>query len=197
MFTGLITDIGKVRALSRGGDLRLEIATKYDMTEVAIGASIACSGACLTVIEKGDDWFAVEVSEESISKTTIGDWVVGRSINLERSLRIGEELGGHLVFGHADGIVEVRERRGEGDSIRFIFEAPADLARFIAPKGCVALDGVSLTINEVDGTQFGVNIIPHTADATTMGALAPGDRLNLEVDMLARYVARLLEGGKE
>jgi riboflavin synthase len=197
MFTGLVTDVGTIRSIVGAGDRQIEIATSYPIAEIAIGASIACSGVCLTAVELGDDWFAVEASEETLSKTSVGDWAAQRRINLERSLRIGDELGGHLVFGHVDGVATVADRRPDGDSIRFTIQAPAELAAFIASKGSIALDGVSLTVNEVDGTRFGVNIIPHTAEATTFGELEAGSRVNLEVDMLARYVARQLESRKE
>lgn len=196
MFTGLITDVGRVRAVTSVGDRRIEIETSFPIAEIELGASIACSGVCLTAIEFGDNWFAVEASEETTSKTTVGDWQAGDALNLERSLRIGDELGGHLVFGHVDGVAEIAERRRDGDSIRFSILAPDDLAPYIASKGSVALSGVSLTVNEVDGNRFGVNIIPHTADATTLGNLSAGDRVNLEIDMLARYVARQLEARK-
>ena len=196
MFTGLITDVGRVRAVTSVGDRRIEIETSFPIAEIELGASIACSGVCLTAIEFGDNWFAVEASEETTSKTTVGDWQAGDALNLERSLRIGDELGGHLVFGHVDGVAKIAERRTDGDSIRFSILAPGDLAPYIASKGSVALSGVSLTVNEVDGNRFGVNIIPHTADATTLGKLSAGDRVNLEVDMLARYVARQLEARK-
>lgn len=196
MFTGLITDVGRVRAVTSAGDRRIEIETSFPIAEIGLGASIACSGVCLTAIEFGDNWFAVEASEETTSKTTVGDWQAGDALNLERSLRIGDELGGHLVFGHVDGVAEIAERRRDGDSIRFSILAPDDLAPYIASKGSVALSGVSLTVNEVDGNRFGVNIIPHTADATTLGKLSAGDRVNLEIDMLARYVARQLEARK-
>lgn len=196
MFTGLITDVGRVRAVTSVGDRRIEIETSFPITEIELGASIACSGVCLTAIEFGDNWFAVEASEETTSKTTVGDWQAGDALNLERSLRIGDELGGHLVFGHVDGVAKIAERRTEGDSIRLSILAPDDLAPYIASKGSVALSGVSLTVNEVDGNRFGVNIIPHTADATTLGNLSAGDRVNLEIDMLARYVARQLEARK-
>ena len=196
MFTGLITDVGRVRAVTSVGDRRIEIETSFPIAEIELGASIACSGVCLTAIEFGDNWFAVEASEETTSKTTVGDWQAGDALNLERSLRIGDELGGHLVFGHVDGVAEIAERRRDGDSIRFSILAPDDLAPYIASKGSVALSGVSLTVNEVDGNRFGVNIIPHTADATTLGKLSAGDRVNLEIDMLARYVARQLEARK-
>ena len=196
MFTGLITDVGRVRAVTSVGDRRIEIETSFPIAEIELGASIACSGVCLTAIEFGDNWFAVEASEETTSKTTVGDWQAGDALNLERSLQIGDELGGHLVFGHVDGVAKIAERRTDGDSIRFSILAPGDLAPYIASKGSVALSGVSLTVNEVDGNRFGVNIIPHTADATTLGKLSAGDRVNLEVDMLARYVARQLEAQK-
>ena len=196
MFTGLITDVGRVRAVTSAGDRRIEIETSFPIAEIELGASIACSGVCLTAIEFGDNWFAVEASEETTSKTTVGDWQAGDALNLERSLRIGDELGGHLVFGHVDGVAKIAERRTDGDRIRFSILAPDDLAPYIASKGSVALSGVSLTVNEVDGNRFGVNIIPHTADATTLGKLSAGDRVNLEIDMLARYVARQLEARK-
>lgn len=191
MFTGLITDIGEVRSVDRSGDTRFVVGTGYDLTQIEIGASIAHSGACLTVVEKGADWFVVDVSKETLDCTTLGGWQQGRRINLERALCLGAELGGHLVQGHVDGVATVTERRPDGDSIRFSFEAPAELARFIARKGSIALDGISLTVNEVDGTSFGVNIIPHTAEHTTLGSTQVGDKVNLEVDLLARYVARL------
>ncbi|MDP7392759.1 MAG: riboflavin synthase [Alphaproteobacteria bacterium] len=196
MFTGLITDVGRVQAVTSVGDRRIEIETSFPIAEIGLGASIACSGVCLTAIEFGDNWFAVEASEETTSKTTVGDWQAGDAVNLERSLRIGDELGGHLVFGHVDGVAKIAERRTDGDSIRFSILAPDDLAPYIASKGSVALSGVSLTVNEIDGNRFGVNIIPHTADATTLGKLSAGDRVNLEIDMLARYVARQLEARK-
>ncbi len=193
MFTGIITDIGRVQAVERRGDTRFTIGTSFDMDAVPIGASIACNGVCLTVVEKGGGWFAIEASAETLSKTTLGAWGEGTPINLERSLRLGDELGGHLVYGHVDGVATVAGIRPEGDSLRFTFEAPADLARYVAPKGSVALDGVSLTVNEVEGPRFGINIIPHTQTATTFGELKTGDRVNMEVDMLARYVARLMD----
>jgi len=191
MFTGLISDIGVLREVTKAADSQFIIDTRYDMAAVKIGASIACSGACLTVTRKDDGWFSVDVSAETLACTTLGGWRAGKRINLEKSLRLGAELGGHLVQGHVDGRATVTARRPDGDSLRFEFEAPAELARFIARKGSVALDGVSLTVNAVDGTGFGVNIIPHTARETTFGALAAGDQVNLEVDLLARYVARL------
>jgi len=194
MFTGLITDIGEVRSVDRSGDVRFVIGTCYEMGAVDIGASIAHSGACLTVVEKGEDWFAVDVSQETVDCTTLGAWEPGWRINLEQSLRLGAELGGHLVQGHVDGVAVVTARQPDGDSIRFSFEAPDDLARYIARKGSVALDGISLTVNEVEGCAFGVNIIPHTAKHTTLGTTQCGDKVNLEVDLLARYVARLQYG---
>jgi riboflavin synthase len=197
MFTGIVTDIGEVVAVERRGDARLRIATGYDVGGIDIGASIACDGACLTVVDKGvrdgRGWFAVDASAETLSRTTLGDWAAGRRINLERALRLGDELGGHIVSGHVDGLAEVLSATPEGDSVRYRFRAPANLARFIAEKGSVALNGTSLTVNEVEGCVFGVNIIPHTATVTTWGAVAPGDRLNLEIDLMARYVARLAE----
>jgi len=191
MFTGLINDIGVLREVGMAADPQFIIDTRFQMAAVEIGASIACSGACLTVTQKGDGWFSADVSAETLACTTLGGWRAGQPINLEKSLRLGAELGGHLVQGHVDGVATVTARRTDGDSLRFEFEAPAELARFIARKGSVALDGVSLTVNIVDGTGFGVNIIPHTARKTTFGALAAGDQVNLEVDLLARYVARL------
>ncbi len=195
MFTGIITDLGRVEAVVPAGesDSRFRIATTYDLSEVEIGASIACSGCCLTVVEKGGGSFAVDVSGETLSKTNLGDWQVGHRVNLERSLKVGDELGGHLVYGHVDSVAEIVGSQPEGGSVRWRFRAPGELARFIAPKGSVALDGVSLTVNEVEGREFGVNIIPHTAAVTSFGAYQVGDRVNLEIDVLARYVARLRE----
>jgi riboflavin synthase len=195
MFTGIITDIGRIAEIEHRGDLRLTIETRYDLSQVAMGASIASNGVCLTVIEKLAGAYRVDVSAETIAKTTVGDWVVGTPVNLERSLKLGDELGGHLVYGHVDGIVTVLSVTPDGDSHRWRFQAPANLARYIAAKGSVALNGVSLTVNEVEGDVFGVNIIPHTAQETTFGLIGAGARVNLEVDMLARYVARLV--GKE
>lgn len=194
MFTGIVTDLGEVLAAERkpDGDLRLELKTAWDTAAVALGASVACSGVCLTVVERGPGRLAFDVSAETLSKTTIGAWTPGRRVNLERSLRLGDELGGHLVYGHVDGLAEVAAIRPEGDSRRYDFEVEPTLLRFLAPKGSIALDGVSLTVNEVGREGFGVNIIPHTAEVTTFGGYAPGDRVNLEIDMLARYVARLL-----
>ena len=192
MFTGIITDVGRVRSIERSGDTRFTIETVFDMETVPIGASIANNGVCLTVVDKGPGWFAVQASGETLSKTTLGGWAEGTRVNLERAMKLGDELGGHIVSGHVDGVAAVVEVRPDGESVRLTFEAPADLAKFVAPKGSVALDGVSLTVNEVDGARFGVNIIPHTQIATTFGQLKPGDRVNLEIDMLARYVARLV-----
>ncbi len=193
MFTGIITDVGEVRAVENAGDTHFTIATGYDTGAIAIGASIACSGPCLTVVETGDDWFHVTVSAETLARTTMADWRVGQRVNLERALKVGDELGGHIVSGHIDGIATVVDKRAEGESERFSIEAPEDLARYIASKGSLTLDGVSLTVNEVNGAVFGVNIIPHTAEHTTFGAFEPGTRINLEIDMLARYVARLAD----
>ncbi|MBV5336116.1 riboflavin synthase [bacterium] len=192
MFTGIITDVGTVRAVDRQGEARFEINTAFHLDDVAIGASIAHSGVCLTVVEKGAGWFAVQASGETLSKTTLGDWSAGTPVNLERAMKLGDELGGHIVSGHVDGVATVTEIRPDGESVRFTFESPAELERYVAPKGSVALDGVSLTVNEVDGRRFGVNIIPHTQHATTFGRLQAGDRVNMEIDMLARYVARLV-----
>lgn len=198
MFTGIVTDIGRLRACvpaNSSRDTRFAIDTRFPVQEIAIGASICCAGACLTVVEKGADWFAVDASAETLDKTTLGDWRTGTPVNLERPLRTGDELGGHIVGGHVDGIATVVERRAESGSMRFVFELDGDLGRYIAPKGSVALDGVSLTVNEVEDragrTRFGVNIIPHTQEKTTFGTCRPGMRVNVEVDMLARYVSRL------
>jgi riboflavin synthase len=202
MFTGIITDIGRVRAVeAEGGDRRFVIAAGFDMEAILIGASIACSGICLTVVERGVEkgseaaggWFAADVSGETLTRTTAADWREGRRINLERSLKLGDELGGHLVYGHVDGIAHIVERREEGESSRFVFEAPAEFARYLAPKGSVTLDGVALTINEVEGRRFGINVIGHTLRCTTLGGAAPEDKVNIEVDAIARYVAHLLE----
>ncbi|NUB43928.1 riboflavin synthase [Fertoebacter nigrum] len=199
MFTGIITDIGQVLELEQRGDLRARIGTAYDVAGIDIGASIACDGVCLTVVALGDapqGWFDVQISAETLSKTTIGRWGPGSRINLERALKVGDELGGHIVSGHVDGLAEVVAARAEGDSTRVTFRAPHALAGFIAPKGSVALNGTSLTVNEVDGTDFGINFIPHTQKVTTWGAVALGDAVNLEVDTMARYVARLREWGQ-
>jgi riboflavin synthase len=197
MFTGIVTDVGRVRHIEKRGDTHVVIGTNYDVSGVEIGASIACSGICLTVVDKGtakDRWFSVTASGETLSKTTLGHWKVGDPVNLERPLRVGDEFGGHIVSGHVDGAAEVKLVASEGESTRMVFEAPMALAKFIAPKGSVALDGVSLTVNEVDGVRFGVNIIPHTFKVTTFGKLKPGMKVNVEIDLLARYVARLVKG---
>jgi riboflavin synthase len=197
MFTGIITALGTVRAikpLGDGHDMRLVITAPWpDTGSIAIGASIACSGCCLTAVEVGDDWFAVDASAESLSKTRLGVWRVGSQVNLERSLRMGDELGGHLVSGHVDGVGKALTATPENGSTRWRFAVPHALSRFIAVKGSVAVDGVSLTVNEIEGDTFGVNVIPHTAAVTGFGTLAPGDAVNIEIDMLARYVARLAE----
>ena len=193
MFTGIVTDIGTIIALEQAGDLRARIRTGYDTAGIDIGASIASDGVCLTVIALGPDWYEVQISAETVARTNLDTWREGMRINLERALRVGDELGGHIVSGHVDGVAEVVALREEGESTRFTFRAPAALARFIAPKGSVALNGTSLTVNEVDGDRFGVNIIPHTKAATTWGERRQGDRVNLEIDTLARYVARLAE----
>ena len=192
MFTGIITDLGRVRRLHRGDLAELTIATAFDTSAIPLGASIACSGVCLTVVGVAPGEFSVQASAETLACTAIGEWEEGTSVNLEKSLRVGDELGGHLVAGHVDGIVRIGERRPEADSVRFVFEAPEELASFIAPKGSVAIDGVSLTVNEVLGARFGVNIIPHTLGCTNFGRASPGQRMNLEIDLIARYVARLL-----
>ncbi len=194
MFTGIISDIGTVAAREGG---RFTIRCGYPAASIALGASIACEGACLTAtsVEAAGSGcvFTVDVSNETLSKTTLGDWRAGRRINLERALKAGDELGGHMVSGHVDGVARIVSVRSDGDSQRFLVEVPVDLARYIAPKGSVALDGISLTVIEVDGARFGVNIIPHTLTHTTLGDKKPSDRVNLEVDVFARYVARALE----
>ena len=193
MFTGIITDQGTIRTLNQQGDLRARIGCGYDMGTIALGASIACDGVCLTVIEKGSDWFDVQISAETVSKTNLPDWATGRTVNLERALKVGDELGGHIVSGHVDGIAHITAVQDDGDSTRVTLAAPEALARFIAPKGSVALNGASLTVNEVDGHSFGINFIPHTKEVTTWGRAAVGDAVNLEIDTMARYVARLRE----
>ncbi len=193
MFTGIITDLGRVRRIDRDGETRFEIATAYETAGIPLGSSIACNGCCLTVVETGPDWFAVQASTETLGVTTLGAWAEGTPVNLERALALGDELGGHIVSGHVDGLARVVERHPDGESFRFSFEVPDSLKGLIAGKGSVALDGVSLTVNAVEDTRFGVNIIPHTVSVTTFGVLAPGDDVNLEIDMLARYVARLLD----
>lgn len=193
MFTGIITDIGEIRELEQRGDLRARIGTNYDTSTIDLGASIASDGVCLTVVEIGDDWYDVEISAETLDKTNIGRnfWCIGKRVNLERALKVGDELGGHIVSGHVDGVAEVISITDEGDSTRVTLRAPEDLAKYIAPKGSVALNGTSLTVNEVNGCDFGINFIPHTKDVTTWGDVEVGQRINLEIDTLARYVARL------
>jgi riboflavin synthase len=193
MFTGIVTDVGRVVSVADPGDRRFVLETRFDTGSIDIGASIACAGCCLTVVETAPGRFAVDASAETLSVTTLGDWRVGTEVNLERALRLGDELGGHLVSGHVDGVGRVDSVREEGASHRIVFEAPAGLARFVAAKGSIAVDGVSLTVNEVDGRRFGANIIPHTWTRTTFRRLAAGSRVNLEIDLLARYVARLME----
>jgi riboflavin synthase len=194
MFTGIVTDIGTVRQITRGnGGAILTIATAWDTDAIALGASIGCAGVCLTVVSRGPGAFTAEASIETLACSTLGDWREGSRVNLEQAMKLGDEMGGHLVLGHVDGVARIAERRPDGDSVRFSFEAPADLAAFVAPKGSVALDGVSLTVNEVDGAVFGVNIIPHTLAHTTFDTAAPGTRMNLEIDLIARYVGRLLD----
>jgi riboflavin synthase len=197
MFTGIVTALGTVRSiapLGSGQDMRLAITAPWpDTASIAIGASIGCSGCCLTAIELGPDWFAADASAETLSKTTLGRWRAGTQVNLERSLRLGDELGGHLVSGHVDGVAEALSADPEHGSTRWIFRVPPALSRFIAVKGSIAVDGVSLTVNEVTADTFGVNIIPHTATVTGFGSLLPGGAVNIEIDMLARYVARLAE----
>jgi riboflavin synthase len=198
MFTGIVTDIGEVMEISRAGDLRARIGTAYDVGGIDLGASIACDGVCLTVVATGTaprGWFDVQVSAETLDKTNLGTWAPGRRINLERALRVGDELGGHIVSGHVDGVARVTGLRPEGASLRLTFRAPEALARFIAPKGSVALNGTSLTVNEVEGCAFGINLIPHTQAVTTWGRVAEGEDVNLEIDTMARYVARLREWG--
>ena len=195
MFTGIVTDIGTVRSVERRGDLRAIVECGYDMDGVDLGASIACAGVCLTVVDKGDDWFAVDISAETLSRTAQGRFTEGRRLNLERALKVGDELGGHIVTGHIDGIGEVVECADEGDSRRVTIQVSSDLSPYVAAKGSITVDGVSLTVNDVvdgdRGTRFSLNIIPHTAGATTLGALEAGSAVNLEIDVLARYLARM------
>jgi riboflavin synthase len=194
MFTGIVTDVGRVRSVRETNrDRRFEIETSFDLDTLAIGASISHAGCCLTVVEKGADWFAVEVSGETLGLTTLDAWMEGRRINLERAARVGDELGGHIVSGHVDGIGEVLSVEAEGGSHRVRIRAPRPLHRFIAPKGSITVEGVSLTVNGVEDDVFGVNLIPHTWEVTTLGELKPGSRVNLEIDMLARYLARFQE----
>ncbi len=192
MFTGIIQDIGTITAIDQQGDRRVTISTCMPLGDVTLGASIACSGVCLTVIDIHSQQFTVQVSTETLSKTNALHWQVGTKLNLERALRLGDELGGHMLSGHVDGVAYVADRRPDGDSVRLQFDAPPEFTRFLAPKGSVALDGISLTINEVEGPRFGVNIIPHTQQATTLGHCKVGDPVNFEIDMIARYVDRLL-----
>lgn len=202
MFTGIITALGEIRSVApigQGQDMRLTIGAPpgflsgAEAPPVALGASIACSGCCLTAVALDGDGFGADVSAETLSRTTLGRWRPGTRVNLERSLRLGDELGGHIVSGHVDGLGELVSATPENGSVRLLFRVPDALARLVAPKGSVGVDGVSLTVNEVRGSAFGVNVIPHTASATTLGALSPGDKVNIEIDMLARYVARLVE----
>ena len=203
MFTGIITDIGRIESIEPAGDTKFVIATAYDTAAIAIGASICCSGICLTVVDKGSaavdavegvaGWFAVTASAETLACSNLGDWASGGLVNLERALKVGDELGGHIVSGHVDGVVEIYGIEKDGDSLRFRFTHGEDLAPYIAPKGSVCLNGVSLTVNEVDDSGFGINIIPHTQEMTTFGAAKVGNRVNLEIDVLARYVARLAQ----
>jgi len=194
MFTGIVTDVGRIRAVrDTNRDRRIEVETAYDLSTIPLGASIAHAGCCLTVVDKGEGWFAVEVSGESLAITTLGGWREGTRVNLERPTRVGDELGGHIVSGHVDGVGQVVSVEPEGGSRRIRIRAPRPLHRFIAPKGSIAVEGVSLTVNEVEDDVFGVNIIPHTWDVTTLGELAPGHPVNLEIDMLARYLARWQE----
>lgn len=193
MFTGIVTDLGRVRAVQRRGDTRIEIETGYDTAEIDIGASIACSGPCLTVVDRGPGWFAVAASAETMARTTLAGWQVGTAVNLERSLRVGDEIGGHIVSGHVDGTARILDTLPEGGSVRFTFEAPEGFGPYVVPKGSIALDGVSLTVNETAGRRFGVNIIGHTRARTTFGRLGAGHRVNFEVDTIARYVARLVD----
>ena len=195
MFTGIITDIGTIERVEQRGDLRVVVATGYDTATIDLGASIACSGVCLTVVDKGPGWFAVDVSGETVSRTAQGQWSAGRRLNLERAMKLGEEMGGHIVTGHVDGIAEVIDLSPEGDSKRVAVRLPRELAPFVAPKGSITVDGVSLTVNNVadqpDGTHFTVNIIPHTQAVTTLGAIEIGQLVNIEIDVLARYLKRM------
>lgn len=194
MFTGIISAIGVVKSMSPkdGGGARVVLTTPWDCTKIDLGASIACNGCCLTVVERDADWFAVDVSEESLAVTSLKNWTEGEGVNLERALSMGDELGGHIVSGHVDGLAEITAIRQDGDSYRVKFDAPPHLAALIAPKGSVTLDGISLTVNEVEGASFGIMVIPHTWTHTTLGKKKIGDQINLEADMLARYVARIM-----
>ncbi len=195
MFTGIITDVGTIAEVEQRGDLRLTVQCSYDMAGVDLGASIACSGVCFTVVDKGEDWFAVDVSAESVARTAQGQWNVGAKLNLERSLKLGDEMGGHIVTGHIDGIGEIVSADPVGDSIEIVIRAPDELAKYIAPKGSITLNGVSLTVNEVrdeeSGCLFTINLIPHTAEVTTFASVAAGQPVNIEIDILARYLVRM------
>ena len=198
MFTGIITDVGRVRNIAHKGDTSIILNTAFDTASIDIGASIACSGVCLTVVDKGNDWFAVDASAETLSCTNLGDWVEGTRVNFERAMKVGDELGGHIVTGHVDGMGEIQSITPEGDSVRMLFSVPQNLAKYIAEKGSVTINGVSLTVNEViDEDQkpsvFGINVIPHTQEKTTFSDVKVGDKVNLEIDILARYVARMNE----
>jgi len=199
MFTGIVSDVGRIRSVERRGDLRAVVECAYDTDAVELGASIACSGVCLTVVDKAPGWFAVDVSAETVGRTAQGQWAEGRALNLERAMRLGDELGGHIVTGHVDGVAEVVSVEPDGDSRRIVFAVAAEVAPFLAPKGSVTVDGVSLTVNAVEdggpdaggGTRFGINLIPHTQAVTTLGRLAVGDAVNVEIDVLARYLQRM------
>ena len=193
MFSGIISDLGRVRAVEQDGDTRIELETGYDSRTIAVGGSVACAGVCLTVIDKGKRWFAVQASAETLKCTTLGGWKKGTPVNLERPLKAGDEIGGHVVAGHVDAVARLVAAEDEGSSRRLVFEAPRTLKRLIAAKGSIAVDGVSLTVNRIRDGRFAVNVIPHTLKVTTLGRLKPGDRVNLEIDLLARYVARLLD----
>ena len=193
MFTGIVTDLGRVGSFTKTGDLRFEIYTAFNTSSIDMGASICCAGVCLTVVETGPDWFAVDVSQETISKTTLGSWKQGTTVNLERSLKMGDEMGGHIVSGHVDGVGHLFTKTFKGDSTCMTFYTSSDLIQFIATKGSITINGVSLTVNIVEDQSFAVNIIPHTQATTTLGTLQTNDPVNLEIDMLARYVARLTE----
>jgi len=195
MFTGIVTDIGTIQKIENRGDLRARISCSYDMSGVDLGASIASDGVCLTVIAKGDDWYDVDISAETVSKTNLDSWAAGKRVNLERALKLGDELGGHIVSGHVDGLATIIKMQDDGDSTRVTLTAPNNLAKFIAQKGSVTLNGASLTVNDVNGADFDINFIPHTKSHTTWGEAAVGDKVNLEIDTMARYVARLQEWG--
>lgn len=195
MFTGIVTDIGTIQKTEDRGDLRARISCSYDMSGVDLGASIASDGVCLTVIAKGDDWYDVDISAETVSKTNLDSWKAGKRVNLERALKLGDELGGHIVSGHVDGLATITKMQDDGDSTRVTLAAPDNLAKFIAQKGSVTLNGASLTVNDVNGAEFDINFIPHTKTHTTWGAAKVGDKVNLEIDTMARYVARLQEWG--